>query len=90
MPIKHAALKQLRKDRRRIPRNRAIRSALKTLRKEVDALLVAKKREDVLKLLPTVMKQFDQAAAKGLIAKNAASRTKSRVMRRLAKLASAS
>ena len=89
MPIKHAALKQLRKDRRRVPRNRALRSALKTLQKQVGALLDAKKRDEVLKLLPSLMKRFDQAAAKGVIAKNAASRTKSRVMRRLAKLAAA-
>lgn len=89
MPIKHAAVKQLRKDRRRTPRNRAIRSELHTLKKELDALLASKKRAEVVNLLPAIMKRFDQAAAKGVIAKNAASRTKSRTMRRLAKLPSA-
>ena len=48
MPIKHAALKQMRKDRKRRQRNQAIHAEVKTLTKRRLALL-----ED---------KQFDEAS----------------------------
>ena len=83
MPIKHAALKQIRKDRKRTLRNQAVRSELKTLKKRVHALLAQQKQEEARKLLPLVMKRFDQAAAKGVIHKNTASRRKARIMRQL-------
>ena len=89
MPIKHAALRQLRKDRPRAVRNQAVASALKTLTKRIRALMAQQKREEAQQLLPTVAKGFDQAAAKGVIHKNTASRMKSRLTRQLAKTASA-
>ena len=86
MPIKHAALKQLRKDRKRAKRNQAVHSSLKTYTKRVRALLDQRQPDEVKKILPMVLSRFDQAAAKGMIHKNVASRTKSRFMRQLAKL----
>lgn len=86
MPIKHAAVKQLRKDRTRAQRNVAVSSALKTLQKRVRVLLAQQQRDEVVRLLPAVMRQFDRAAAKGVIHKNVASRTKSRLMRRVRQL----
>jgi len=83
MPIKHAALKQLRKDRGRVRRNQVVRSSLKTLKKQWLSLLSQQKREEALRLLPMVMKRFDQASAKGVIHKNTAARAKSRLMRTL-------
>ena len=90
MPIKHAALKQLRKDRARILRNKALRSELKTLKKRLLTVLAQQQREEALRLLPLVMRRFDQAAAKGVIHKNTASRAKARLMRRLAPVRPAS
>ena len=84
MPIKHAALKQIRKDRRRRERNQAVRSELKTLKKQLRSLLDQQKRDEALRLMPTVMRRFDQAAAKRVIHKNTASRVKARFMRQLA------
>jgi small subunit ribosomal protein S20 len=89
MPIKHAALKQLRKDRARILRNKAFRSELKTLKKRMLGMLSQQKREEALRLLPELMRRFDQAAAKGVIHKNTASRAKMRLMRRLQRAVSA-
>lgn len=83
MPIKRAAVRQLRKDRKRTSRNHALRSELKTLKKRFDELLIAKRQDDARVLLPVVMKRFDQAASRGLIHRNTASRTKSRLMRHL-------
>ena len=86
MPIKRAALRQLRKDRPRALRNQAVASELKTLKKQLLSLLVEKKRDEAQKLYPLVAKRFDQAASKGVIHKNLASRTKSRFMRQLQKV----
>ena len=85
MPIKHAALKQLRKDPRRTVRNQAIHSELKTLKKQMRTLLGGSKSDDAKKFLPVIMRRFDQAAAKGIIHKNTASRVKSRLMAQLVK-----
>ena len=87
MPIKRAAVRQLRKDRKRTVRNQGFRSELKTLKKRFLTLLDGKQRDEANKFLPLLVRRFDQAAAKGLIHKNTASRTKSRLMHRLAKLA---
>ena len=83
MPNKHAALKQLRKDKKREIRNQSVLSELKTLKKRVVSLLNEKKTDEAIKVIPLLMKSFDQAAAKGMIHKNIASRTKSRLMHRL-------
>lgn len=85
MPIKHAALRQIRKDRKRAERNQAVQSLLKTLKKRARLLLEQDKREEMTQFLPEIIRQFDRAAAKGVIHHNVASRTKSRLMRRLGK-----
>jgi small subunit ribosomal protein S20 len=83
MPNKHAALKQLRKDHKRATNNQAVISELKTLKKRITLLLEQNKTEEALRSIPIVMKRYDQAAAKGVIHKNIAARTKSRLMHRL-------
>lgn len=83
MPIKRAALRQLRKDRVRAERNRAVRSELRTLKKRIFTLLDQGKRDDAQQLLPQVSKRFDQAVSKRLVQKNTAARLKSQLMRRL-------
>ena len=90
MPIKHAALSQMRKDRKRAVRNQARLTELKTLRKQLRTLVGEQKRDDAIKLLPQVMRRFDRAASKRLIHPNVASRTKSRLTRLLGRLKSSS
>ncbi|HEX9780689.1 MAG TPA: 30S ribosomal protein S20 [bacterium] len=85
MPIKHAALKQLRKDRRRRQRNQAIRSELKTLSKQFAELLKKRKLDDAQALLRRLAGRFDRAATKGVVHRNTASRAKSRLTARLAR-----
>lgn len=83
MPIKHAALKQIRKDRRRAARNQAATSALKTLTKRLVTLLGAKQFDEAKTLIRLVVKAYDHAAAKGTIHPNTAARNISRLTRRL-------
>jgi small subunit ribosomal protein S20 len=87
MPIKHAALKQIRKDRRRHQRNQAIRSELKTLTKRLLALLSAKKLDEARQIIHLVAKKYDRAASRHVIHRNTAARSKSRLMRRINTLA---
>lgn len=88
MPIKHAALKHIRKDRRRYARNQAATSALKTLTKRLVALLGAKQFDEAKTLIRLVVKEYDHAAAKGIIHPNTAARKKSRLTRHLNAVAS--
>jgi small subunit ribosomal protein S20 len=83
MPIKYAALKQLRKDRKRRARNQAARSGLRTLTKRLLGLLKDQNTVEASQLLAVVAKRYDQAAAKGTIHRNRAARVKSRLARRV-------
>ncbi|MBI4341020.1 MAG: 30S ribosomal protein S20 [Candidatus Omnitrophica bacterium] len=79
MPIKHAALRQLRKDRARQQRNQAVRSELKTLTKRLLGLLQSKKLDEAKTLIHVVAGKYDRAASKGVLHRNTAARSKSRL-----------
>lgn len=87
MPHTKAAKKALRQSHKRRLQNRTQRSALRTLIKryvktvEDTEVSVDEKRA----LLNLVAKRLDQSAAKNLIHRNAAARTKSRLAQRLNK-----
>lgn len=83
MPIKHAALKQIRKDRKRQQRNQAAGSKLKTLTKHLLALLTDQKWDEAKGLMPAIAKAYDRAASTHIIHANTAARAKSKLMRRL-------
>ncbi|MBI4597740.1 MAG: 30S ribosomal protein S20 [Candidatus Omnitrophica bacterium] len=86
MPIKHAALKQIRKDRRHHQHNQAIQSELRTLTKRFLGLVNEKKFEDAKQLIIQIAKKYDRAASRRVIHRNTASRFKSRLALRLNKL----
>jgi len=83
MPIKHAALKQIRKDRRRHSRNQAVRAELKMLTKRLRTLLSGQQLEEARALIQLVAKKYDNAASRHVIHRNTAARYKSRLMRQL-------
>lgn len=85
MPIKFAAARQLRKDRKRQQRNQALRSELKTLARRLARLLKGRQSDEARTLLRLLTKKLDRAASKGIIHRNTAARTKSRLARRLAR-----
>ena len=85
MPIKHAALKQIRKGRKLESRNQAVRAELKTLTKRLLGLLNAQKVDEATTLIHVVASKYDRAASKGILHRNTADRYKSRLMHRLNK-----
>ena len=83
MPIKHAALKQLRKDKKRQQRNQAVRSELKTITKHLLTLLKGQQLKEAETLLREVASKYDRAAAKKVIHPNTAARYKARLQARI-------
>lgn len=82
-----SAKKRIRQNAKRREQNRARKSALKTdVRKLTDAIH-DKKVDEARQLLSTVTKRIDQTAAKGTMHRNTAARRKSRLAKRVNKLA---
>lgn len=82
-------IKRNRQNERRRLRNKAVRSELKTRTKR--AVEAAEQgRDDAGDLARTALRKLDKAASKGVIHKNTAARRKSRLMKRLARIGSAS
>lgn len=80
MPNTTSAKKALRQNAKKRLQNRSQRSALRTAIKKA-RVAVAAGGEDVTETLRLATKKIDQAAAKNLIHKNTAARTKSRLAR---------
>lgn len=79
MPNTKNAKKALRKSQARRLRNRSQRSTLRTTIKKFRALAEGDDKDAIETAFRMAVKGLDQAAAKGLIHKNKASRTKSRL-----------
>ncbi len=79
MPNSINAKKALRQSQKRRLHNRAQRSTLRTTIKKVRTLVEEGKVEDAQAAFIVATKKLDQAAAKHLIHRNAAARTKSRL-----------
>jgi len=75
--------RNLQNEKRR-QRNKAVRAELKTRTKKAENAAAA--GEETAELLNAAIKRIDQAAAKGVMHKNAANRQKSRLTKRLARL----
>lgn len=79
MPTTKSAAKRLRQSERRNARNRSSKSELRTLLRQVRDAAASKNIEAAEKALRVATKRLDQAAARGVIKKNTASRSKSRL-----------
>lgn len=86
MPIKKAAFKALRADKKRQARNLAVKVRLKNTDKRFVRTLRDNKKEEAEKIAKDYIKQLDKAVQNGVMKKNTASRTKSRLMKRLKRL----
>ena len=82
-----SAIKRIKVTERRTLRNKMVKSAVKTEIKKYDSALSVGNYDDTKALYASVAQSIDQAAAKGVIHKNAAARKKSRLALRLNKLA---
>tara|TARA_R110002095_G_scaffold174863_5_gene152239 strand:- start:660 stop:932 length:273 start_codon:yes stop_codon:yes gene_type:complete len=79
MPNTRSAKRALRKSDARRLRNRSTRSELRNVIKSARTAIVGDDSQATVTALQKASKQIDQAAAKGIIHKNAAARTKSRL-----------
>jgi len=79
MAITKSAKKAIRQSERRKAQNLVYKNNIKNIVKEAKALMLAKKIEEAKKLLPDIYQAFDKAAKTGVIKKNKANRSKSRL-----------
>ncbi|MFK2824428.1 30S ribosomal protein S20 [Bacillus sp. B190/17] len=82
MPNIKSAIKRTKTIQDRTERNNQQKSAMRTAVKKFETA-VANNDENVKVLFTQAVRGLDKAAAKGLIHKNTASRTKSRLMKKL-------
>lgn len=83
MPNTKSAKKRLRQSLERRTRNRAVKSTMKTQLRQVREAVAAGNVAEAQAGFKTAQKKLDQAAAKGVIHKNAAARLKSRLSARI-------
>lgn len=89
MPNSVSAKKSLRQNIKRRLRNRAQRTALRTVLKKARAAAAEGDAESTEKAFRLAVKRLDQAAAKNLIHRNTAARTKSRLAKLVQKSSAA-
>jgi small subunit ribosomal protein S20 len=82
VPNIKSAIKRVKVNEKNYAQNRAAKSAMRTAVKKFEAA-VENNDENAKELLVDAVKRLDKAASKGLIHKNAASRQKSRLMKKL-------
>jgi small subunit ribosomal protein S20 len=87
MPIIKSSVKDLRRTERRTARNRAAQGKLRSTLKRARAAIAAGQTDAAQKAVAEALPVIDRAPGKGVLHKNAAARHKSRLMRRLSKLA---
>ena len=87
MPNIKSAKKRVKVTETKTLQNKLFRSSMKTMIKKYDAALTSGDKEAASAAYRAAVKKIDQAAAKGIISKNAASRKKSQFTLRLNNLA---
>ncbi|OGZ61043.1 MAG: 30S ribosomal protein S20 [Candidatus Spechtbacteria bacterium RIFCSPLOWO2_01_FULL_46_10] len=83
MPNLKAAEKSLRQDAKRTARNRVYKNKIKSIIKEMDALVAAGKMNEAAKLLPAFYKAVDKAAKRNILHKRNASHKKALAAKRV-------
>ncbi|MDD4957249.1 MAG: 30S ribosomal protein S20 [Candidatus Omnitrophica bacterium] len=79
MPNKKAAIKSLRKDKKKHAKNKAVKSELRTLTKKARLLITDGKKNEAETLLRTLESKLDRAAKSHIIKKENAARKVSRL-----------
>lgn len=86
MPIIQSSIKDLRRTARRTARNRAAVGALRSAVRKVQAQIARGDGAGARSAFAAALPLLDRAADRGFIHKNAAARTKSRLMAKLGRL----
>ncbi|MBI2045969.1 MAG: 30S ribosomal protein S20 [Parcubacteria group bacterium] len=87
MPITASAKKALRSSARKKVFNDRRKRTAKEAVKNLEQFFVSKNKKEAEALLPQAYQAIDKAAKRGVIKKNTAARKKSRLARRISKLA---
>lgn len=86
MPVKRAAMKALRQNRKRHSHNVAVKNDVKKAVKEARRLMATKDKAKASDSVKIAVKKLDKAAQKGILKKNTAARLKSRLSLGLKKI----
>ncbi|MDH3975158.1 MAG: 30S ribosomal protein S20 [Deltaproteobacteria bacterium] len=78
-----SAIKRHKQSLVRRERNKTVKSSLKTVTKKVEAAIADKNAEEAVSSLKIASVVLDKAASKGVIHKNTAARSKSRMTRKV-------
>ena len=87
MPIIKSSMKDLRRTEKRTAKNRAALGKLRSNLKRARTAIAGGQSDAAAKAVAEALPIIDRAPGKGILHKNAAARHKSRLMRRLNKLA---
>lgn len=83
MPIKRAAMKALRSDKKKHDTNLATKSEIKTLKKNIIKQIIKKDTKDIQKSLKDFCSSVDKAANKRILHKKNAARKISRISKKI-------
>ena len=83
MPIKKAAIKDLRQNKKRKERNLKVKNSIKKMTVSFRKAITAKNKSEAEKISKQLAKAYDKAAQNGYLKKNTAARKKSRLMKKL-------
>jgi len=79
MPNTKSAERRMRNSERKHQHNRSITSKLRRLEKEFRETITAGKKDEAVKLLPSVFSAYDKAVKVGVVKRPTANRKKSRL-----------
>ena len=79
MANRRSSIKKIRIDRKRVQKNLRVKTELKTITRQVNELIQAKKASELTPNARLLFSKLDQAVKKGIIHENRASRVKSRI-----------
>lgn len=83
MPNKANAAKAMRQAKKATERNKVAKAEIESMRVKLRKLLEAKKAKEAAEVMKAIGKKLDKAVARGIIKINTASRTKSRLTKRV-------
>ena len=84
MPNSKQAAKRVKTDAEKKLRNRAVKSRLRTLTRQLDEAVTAGNADDISAKQKSLIAALDKAVSKGVLHKNTVSRRKSRLAKKLA------
>jgi len=87
MPIKNAAIKDLRQNIKRAAHHQKIKSDISALIRKIKKALVAKDSAKAVDWFKQTVKKIDKAVAKKILKKNTAARMKSRLSKAVSAVA---